>query len=76
MKIDIIQTAMVATSTEYEIPDEIVAKGYEAIMDYINEHFDEIPGGDIEPENTFNWELDYEETSNKVVEALKEVYHE
>lgn len=73
MEIDIIQTAMVGTTTRYEIPREVAKKGYEAVMDYIQKHFDEIPGGDIEPENAFNWELDYEATADRVVEALKEV---
>ncbi len=73
MKVDVLQTCMVGTTTGYEIPREVAKKGYEAVMDYIQEHFDEIPGGDIEPENAFNWELDYEATANKVAEALKEV---
>ena len=73
MKVDVLQTCMVGTTVEYEIPDEIAEKGYEAVMDYINEHYDEIPGGDIYSENAFDWELDYEGTADRVVEALKEV---
>ena len=73
MEVDVLQTCMVGTAVRYEIPREIAKKGYEAVMDYIQEHFDEIPGGDIEPENAFDWNLDYDATANRVVEALKEV---
>lgn len=73
MEIDVLQTCMVGTTVRYEIPREIAKKSYEAVMDYIQEHFDEIPGGDIEPENAFDWNLDYEATADRVVEALKEV---
>ena len=73
MTVDVLQTCMVGTSVEYEIPDDIAKKGYEAVMDYINEHYDEIPGGEIDSGNAFDWELDYEGTADRVVEALKEV---
>ena len=71
MIVEVLQTAMVGTTVGYDIPDEIAKKGVNAVMDYINEHYDEIPGGNIEPENTFDWQLDEELTAERVAEALK-----
>ena len=73
MLVTVKQMVTVGTETEINIPDEIAANGAEAVMDYIQENFDKIPGGELETDNAFDWQLDDEGTYRNIDEALAEL---
>lgn len=57
------QTAKVGTRTKVEVPAGLSA---EETLAYLKEHFDELSGGEIEPEYTFDWRMDEELTLQEI----------